>query len=50
MQVTYSGSGPLQNGQTTSAYTLVFEGTCQIKSMMQQSTAVALGDALHRSV
>ncbi|KAK9838245.1 hypothetical protein WJX84_005685 [Apatococcus fuscideae] len=42
-KVTYSGSGPLQNGQTTSAYTLVFEGTCQIKSMMQQSTAVALG-------
>ncbi|KAK9834649.1 hypothetical protein WJX74_006634 [Apatococcus lobatus] len=34
-QVTYSGTGPLQNGQTTSAYTLSFEGACPIKSMMQ---------------
>lgn len=35
--VTYTGSGPLQAGQSTSAYSLEYDGSCQIKDMLSSS-------------
>ena len=36
-KATYNGTGPLQNGQTTSVYTLNFAGNCSIKGSLGAS-------------
>jgi hypothetical protein len=36
-KATYNGTGPVQNGQITSAYTLNFAGNCSVKASLGAS-------------